>query len=349
MSNFLYNTEIEQNHKLYGKFIAPIKAFIEDESDAMEKSKTALDVLFNIEKSDRFAETIASDGDFDTFRAKKEGQRAENLKFDGGYTKMIEHIEYGGEFTITKKMAADSKLGIAANIQREPRKFVRAYYKTRVKVATEALIRATVSSAKILGEDVDLTTGDKKPLFSSEHTFSSDKMKGKKGTNYFYGDFTKDTATFEKVLNLLANKMRNFSNEQGDPMEYVPDTIIIPGNRPELEAIAKKVVGTERETGGNNNDINLQMGNWTLVVLSNWVTEDDRFMLMSSAANKQLDGNMFYNREPLDIMNWIDGHSRNLIYNGYCRFGVGFGTWKHILLGVSSASEVKGATKIEIA
>lgn len=349
MSNFLYNTTIEKNHPLYGKFIAPIKAFIEDESDAQQKAKTVLDTLFNIEKSDRFAETIVTDGDFDTFRAQKEGQRAENMAYDGGYKKTIEHIEYSGEFTITRKMAADSKLGIAANISRAPRKFVRAYYKTRTKVATEALINATKANATILGEDVDLTTGDDKPLFSSEHTFSTSKMKGKKGTNYFYGNFTADNTSFEKALNILANKMRNFQTENGDPMEYVPDILIIPGNRPELEMRAKQVIGTERTTGSNNNDINTQMGNWTLVVLSNWQTDDDRFMLMSSAANKQLDGNMFYNREKLDIMNEIDIHTRNLIYSGYCRFGVGFGTWKHILLAVNSGGTVSGATKVEIA
>lgn len=349
MSNFLYSTEIEQNHPLFGKFIAPIKAFIEDESDAQEKTKTALDLLFNIEKSDRFAETIMSDGDFDTFRAKKEGQRAENLKFDGGYQKIITHVEIGGEFTITRKMIADSKLGIAAEIKREPRKFVRAYYKSRVKLATEALIKATAPHANILGETIDLTTADGKPLFSSEHTFSSDKMKGKKASNYFYGDFTKDAATFEDVLNTLANRMRNFSNEQGEPMEYVPDVLIIPGNRPKLEKIAKQVVGTERATGGNNNDINLQMGNWTLVVLSNWQTEDDRFMLMSSAANEQLDANMFYDRERLDIKAFEEPHTRNFCWNGYARISAAFSTWKHILLGVSSASAVKDATKIEIA
>ena len=57
---------------------------------------------------------------------------------------------------------------------------------------------------------------------------------------------------------------------------------------------------------------------------------DDRVMIMSSEANKNLSGNMFFNRVSLDIRNEIDNHTRNFIWNGYCRFGLGFGTWKHI-------------------
>ena len=68
----------------------------------------------------------------------------------------------------------------------------------------------------------------------------------------------------------------------------MPDTLILPCNRPDLEQIAKKVIGSERTTGTDFNDINTQYGNWTIVILSGWETKDDRFMLMSSEANEQL-------------------------------------------------------------
>jgi hypothetical protein len=68
---------------------------------------------------------------------------------------------------------------------------------------------------------------------------------------------------------------------------------------------------------------------------------------MSSEANENLYGNMFYNRIPLDIRSNIDDHTRNYYVNGYCRFGVGFNTWKHIALAVSSDKEVTGATKLD--
>jgi hypothetical protein len=339
---------VEKNHPLYGKFVAPIRAFIEDESDKQEKTKTILDVLFNVEKSNRFAEAVVSEGGFGTFMAKEEGQRAENMSIDGGMKKVIEHIEFAGEFTITKKMADDANLGISTEMKSRPRKFTRAYYKTRVKAAAQALIHGTEAEMTFNKAQVDLTTSDGKPLFSSEHTYSSDNMKGKTQSNYLYGEITKDTATLEEALNVLANKMRNFKDENGEIMGYVADTLIIPCNRPKLEMMAKQICGSEITTGMTNGfqTINTQFGNWTLIILDEWTTEDDRFMIMSSEANENLMGNMFYNRVPLDIISEVDPHTRNMFVNGYCRFGVGFSTWKHMLLAVNSTDEVDGATAI---
>ena len=100
------------------------------------------------------------------------------------------------------------------------------------------------------------------------------------------------------------------------------------------EGVSVSTVGV----GSDYNDINTQYGNWTLVVLDGWETTDDRFMVMSKEANENLLGNMFYNRVPLDITSDIDKHTRNYFWNGYCRFGVGFNTWKHIALAVNASS-----------
>ena len=100
-------------------------------------------------------------------------------------------------------------------------------------------------------------------------------------------------------------------------------------------------------TGSSENQINTQYGNWTLVVLDEYQTEDDRFMIMSSEANKNLMANMFYNRVPLDIISEVDRSTRNMIWNGYCRFGVGFTAWKHMALAVNSDEAVGDATPIE--
>lgn len=339
MPNFMYSVMSGKNDPMFGKFEHPIKALIENESNQCEKNKTSLDFLYNIEKSSRYAETIMGESDFDTFMSKGEGQEAENDNVQKTYDKTIEHIEFGKEFTITRKMADDAKFGMGANMKARPKKFVRAYYKTRVKLGADALINATKASFVFNKATVDLTTGDKLPLFHNKHTYSTDKMKSKTQCNYFYGAFSEDEAKFEETLAVLANKLRNFKDENGDNMGYTADVVIIPCNRPKLEMMAKRVIGTERTTGSNNNDINTQYGNWTIVVLDGWETEEDEIMVMSSEANKNLMGNMFFNRVKLDIQNGIDPHTRNFFWNGYCRFGVGFTTWKHIIrLKTSAAS-----------
>ena len=110
--------------------------------------------------------------------------------------------------------------------------------------------------------------------------------------------------------------------------------------------MVKKIVGSERTVGTSFNDINTQYGNWTVVVLNNWQTDDDRFMIMSSAANKTLMGNLFFNRVNLDVTSYVDPSTRNYVWNGYCRFGLGFRTWKHMALCVNSATTVSGATAL---
>ena len=344
MSDFIYSAMSGKNDPLFGRFEHPIKALIENESNVCQQQKTILDVLFNVEKSNRYAETIMGESDFDTFQSKEEGDPAAHDTVQKTYNKTIEHIEFAKEFTITRKMAADAKFGMGANMKNAPRKFVRAYYKTRVKLAAQALINGTQNEMTFNGATVNLQTGDELPLFSSAHKYAKEDMTGTQ-SNYFYGDLTSDSATFENALATLANKVRNFKDENGEIMGYTADVLIIPCNRPGLEQMAKKIVGSERTTGTNHNDINTQYGNWTLVVLDGWETTDDRFMVMSSEANENLLGNMFFNREKLDITSDIDKHTRNYFWNGYCRFGVGFTTWKHIALAVD-AETLTGATAI---
>lgn len=338
----------EINAPLFGKFIAPIKALIADESNIQEKNKTILDLLYNVEKSNRYAETVMGESGFGTFQSKAEGAAAEYDTVQKTYDKIIEHIEFGKEFEITRKMADDAKFGMGANMKNAPRRLVRAYYKTKIQLAAQALFNGTLTEMPFNGATVNLKTGDDKPLFFNAHPYKNAKMAGKPAqSNYFCGDLTSNEAKFETALATLANKLRNFKDENGEVMGYVADILIIPCNRPKLEMMAKKIIGSERTTGSANNDINSQYGNWTLAVLDNWETTDDRFMVMSSEANENLLGNMFFNRVNLDITYDIDKHTRNMFWNGYCRFGVGFTTWKHILLAVDGTDS--NATEIEIA
>ena len=339
----VYRSDIEANYPMYGKFIHPIKALIESESNYQEKQKTILDVLFNVEKSNRYAETVMGQSDFDTFQSAEEGGDPERDTVQKTYDKTITHIEFKKEFWITRKMADDAKFGMGANMKNAPRKLVRAYYKTKVKLAAEALIHGTDTTMTFNGADVDLKTGDGLALFSASHPYVGGKVSGTQ-SNFFTGDLTSTQEKFEEALAVLANKVRNFKDENGSIMGYVADILIIPCNRPKLEMMAKKICGSERTTGSADNDINTQYGNWTLVVLDGWETTDDRFMVMSSEANENLLANMFFNRVNLDITYDVDKHTRNMFWNGYCRFGVGFTTWKHIALAVNG--DAAGATDI---
>ena len=334
-----------------GKLETPIKMVIEHESDIQTKKGGVCDWLFNIERSGKFAETIVGQNEFDVFRAAEEGAGAENDSISETYRKFIEHIQFMKEFTITAEMMEDANYGVAQDAKRRAENFTRAYYKTMHKICEYALSNGTNTRGVFAKANLDLTAPDGLPLFASGHNYG---LKLGTQSNYFWGDIFStgssdrrpSTAVFEEALGELAVKLRNMKDENGEILGYTADTIILPGNRPLAEAVTKKVCGSEGALGNGYNDINLQYGNWNIVIMPGWQTSDDRLMIMSSEANKNLSGNMFFNRVPLTISNWVDHHTGNYIWGGRCRFGVGFGTYKHILLAVDSASQVENATAL---
>ncbi len=336
-----------------GRLETPIKMVIEHESDLLTKRGGICDWLFNVEKSGKFGETIVGQNEFDVFRAAEEGAGAENDTVSETYRKFIEHIQFMKEFTITAEMMEDANYGVAADAKRRAENFTRAYYKTMHKICEYALANGTLTEGVFAKATLDLTAPDGMPLFAKEHKWGG--ALGNSGTqsNFFWGDIFRSgservssTAAFEESLAELAVKLRNMKDENGEVLGYTADTIVLPGNRPVAEQIAKKVCGSDGALGNGYNDINLHFGNWNVVIMPNWQTEDDRVMIMSSEANKNLSGNMFFNRVPLTVSNWVDNHTGNYIWCGRCRFGVGFGTYKHILLAVDSASAVEGATQL---
>lgn len=313
---------------MIGKYDRPIRAIIQDESDIWEKRHSILDALFNVEKSNRFAESVTAESDFGVFMGKTEGEAASEDSVKETFTKSIEHIPFGKTFVITREMLDDAKMGMGTEMKQRPRRFVRSYYKTRIKLAAQALYNATAASFTFGGKSVSLTTGDGKPLFHKAHPYADSEAHSGTQSNYFKVSAITDV---EETLAILTNKLRNFKDENEEPMGYVADVVIIPCNRPGLERKVKAVCGSERTTGSNNNDINTQFGNWTVVVLDGWESDVDEMMVMSSEANENLLGNMFYNRVALDITSEEETRTRNWVWNGYCRFGVGFTTWKHMV------------------
>ncbi len=334
----------------YGKISTPVRMIIEHESDILKKKGGICDWLFNVEKSSRFGETIITENEFDVFQHSPEGAGAMSDEMHETSKKFIEHIQFMKEFIISAEMMEDAVWGIAQDAKRRAENFTRAYYKTMNKICEHVLINGNREDTIFAGAKLDLTTPDGMPLFYQHEN------NGTVQSNYYYGDLISSTvnserqastAVFEEALAKLSVVMRNFKDDRGDPLGYTADTLVLPGNKPTLEAIVKKVCGSDGALGNGYNDINLHYGNWNIVILPNWQPTDNRLMIMSSEANKNLSGNMFFNRVPLTVSNWVDHHTGNYVWNGRCRFGVGFGSYKHIILAVDSGSAVGGATKLD--
>ena len=346
----IYSNTDSTNNAAIGKLETPLKMIIEHESDIICSKGGIRDILFNVEKSSRFGETIVGGNEFEVFKATEDGDSAEGDNIRELYSKFIEHVQFMKEFSISATMMEDAINGIAADTKRRAENFVRAYYKTMNKLCEYALINGENPTLSFAGASIDLTAPDGYPLFHGDHNWGNPDDIGGAQCNLYFGNICSDNADeksysseiLEESLSALSVKMRNMLDENGEPLGYTADTIIIPGNRPKLEKLVRTVCGSQFVTGSSNNDVNLNYGCWNVIVLPHWQPSDDRMMIMSSEANKNLCGNMFFNRVPLTITNWVDNHSGNYIWNGRCRFGVGFGSYKHIILAVDSSDYDNG-------
>ncbi len=328
----IYSKSAGVNNAQIGKLETPLKIVIEHESDLLTKQGGIRDWLFNVEKSNKFAETIVGGNEFDTFKATAEGGKAELDGMQETFKKYIEHIQFMKEFIITAEMMEDANYGVAADAKRRAENFTRAYYKTQHKICSAALANAAdeLKSMTFSNALVDLTVQHDEALFATNHKVG---VTGKEQSNIFSSaNFTSADAIEESIAEASV-EFRNMKDENGEPLGYIADTIILPGNVAKTEHLFKKVFGTEQANGGSSsNYINTQYGNWNIVVLPTWQTTEEKAIIMSSEANKHLSGNMFFNRIPLTINNWVDNSSGNYHWAGRCRFGVGFGSYKHIML-----------------
>lgn len=303
-----------------------LHSFENDLDTEKNKPDDILGKIFNVEKSDRFGEKHSSMTSTGDFAYTAEGADAPLDEYGEGFSKLVQHEQYMKKLVITAAMREDANIKAVKDLARQ---FIMGYKRSRVKMATAALC-CEGTTYDWGGHTHDRTTGDGKALFAQDHP-------GKKGgvgtqSNVFTNEFSLD------MLVRLGNIGRNFKNQSGEVMGYDFDTIIIPGNAPALEEQIKRTIRSDLVVGSANNDINTQKGLWQLVVNPYWIVEDATapYIIMSSEANKELSGNMFFDRIPLTIIERENVDNHNFEQSGRFRASVGFFDWRHVMMGGAS-------------
>lgn len=300
------------------------------DSEAQRNNYDDIVSALTIEKnSKRWGEKSITMGGLGDFQAKTEGAAATQDDYEQGYEKFVEHATFALEVEISKELKDDNMIDTA---RQKTINLVQAYKRTRARLTTQAITGAVGAATSISfnGATIDITTGDGKALFNEAHTLKS--VVGTTQCNFF-SDVLGSTTV---VLNKASNKMRNFKDDKGNVLGFMPDTVILPGNDPEYEDFVKRVIGSDGEVGTNNNDINTQRGKWKYVVDPEWTptisSTNHPIILLSSEAMKALQGTKFFDRTKLDIMTDVDVHSRNLTYNGFARMSITHPNWRHVMM-----------------
>lgn len=302
-----------------------IQMKMKDTDNEKNKDDELVSGMFNVRKSKRFGEKIAGLSTFSNFEAVDEGAAAVADTMQETEPKLITHCEFKKEFTVTKTMKEDLQFDVMAT---KAAAYVRAYKRSRAAFASAALTSAAKTFTYGSKAGLDSTTGDGLALFADAHT-------GVTGVATQSNVFTNAFGNDDEMLNRLANIGMNFKNATGHVMGYTFDTLIVPGNAYRLITLGRKIIISDQQVGNDHNDANINKGMWKLIVDPHWQVSDgaEPYIIMSSQANKDLMGNMFYDRTALEIEQDVDVHTHNLISSGRCRFSAGFGDWRHILMG----------------
>ena len=298
---------------------------IQDTDTEKNKDDELVKALFNVKTSKKFGEKQGSMTEFGNFEEVTEGDNGIQDDYNMGFSKLIEHHQFIKTFMCTREAKDDGNIDL---MKQTAANFVRAYKRSRAQFASDAL---TAEGTTFLygTKSYDKTTGDGKALFATDHP-------GKKtGVPVQSNVFTNAFGSDATMLYTLANIGRNFKNQSGNVMGYNFDTIIIPGNVPDLEDLIKRIIHSHQIVGSDYNDINTQEGIWKLIVDHRWTAAAGKkpYILMSSEAQRELNAGVFFDRVPLDVSNEVLNKSRNLEWSGYARWSAGFNNWSAYILG----------------
>jgi len=318
-----------QNDEAWKVIDTELSMVIQDTDTEKNKDDELVKALFNVKSSKKFGEKQGSMTEFGNFEEVTEGDNGIQDDYSMGFSKLIEHHQFIKTFMCTRESRDDGNIDVmkttAAN-------FVRAYKRSRAQFASNALVTEG-ANFKYGKKTYDKTTGDGKALFATDHP-------GKKTgvavqSNVFTNAFGDDAVMLYK----LANIGRNFKNQSGELTGYTFDTLIIPGNAPRLEDLAKRIIHSHQIVNSANNDINTQEGLWKLIVDHRWeaAAGTEPYIIMSSEAQRELNAGVFYDRVPLDVSNEVLNKSRNLEWSGYARFSAGFYNWLPFIMGGAQA------------
>lgn len=306
-----------------------IQMKMKDTDNEKNNDDELVNALFNVKKSKRFGEKIAGLSTFGNFEAVDEGAEAPADTLKETEPKLITHSEFKKLFEVTKTMKEDLQFDIVTT---KAAAYVRAYKRSRAEFASAALTSAAKTFTYGSKTGLDSTTADGLALFDKAHT-------GLTGVATQSNVFTNAFGNDDAMLNRLANIGMNFKNATGHVMGYTFDTLIVPGNAYRLITLGKKIINSDQQVGSSFNDVNVNKGIWKLVVDHHWQVAEgsEPYIIMSSQANKDLMGSMFYDRTPLEIEQDVDVRTQNLISSGRGRFSAGFGDWRHIIMGGAAA------------
>lgn len=328
MANIVFSEGSGLQDSIYGKCLYPLRLVIESQAEAFEQ-QSILPLLFNMEKSDRFAEQLTGMTSMGGPQPVGEGGDYVKDGFQEGYPSVFQHVTWKDEFEITEEMVDDNRI---IQLKSAPTAFTKAWARTRELFGAQLFGAATRepsgSKFKIGGFEFSTKTADGQNLFSKTHGSKTGKYGNQ--TNIFADQFSGD------ALAAMECAMQDFRDDNGVVLDVSPKTILIPNDYAMKKAVFA-TIGADKDPETANNGANFLFGRWNVIIwpyLNQFIdtANDKPWILLDPDYNKVNYGAVWFDRKALTIRQKIADND-NLIHKGKARWSAGFHDWRFAAVG----------------
>jgi len=319
-------------NSVFGKSEYPISQYIVQRAEAFE-GKSQIDNIFQMDKATGFGEKFSYETSLGDFEPVGENGAVPENDFVEGYSKTLEYETWKDSFEVSREMIDDANMG---KIKEKSGGMMLAHHRTREKFGAK-MLSSGISTTMTFGKgnkSFDIAGADGLPLFSKSHPSKT----GKTGlqTNLYDGSYSYEN------LSKIETLMQNVTDDDGEILSIMPDTIIIPN-----DATVKRQVFEDLNADGApntaNNNGNFVAGRFNIIVwpyltTPTGVTNSQWFILMDSEWNKTYQGLVWRDRVALEVMSVIDDKTDANIWKGYTRFGATPNNWRPFALCAAGLS-----------
>lgn len=307
---------------IFGKSQEPIRAIITKQVEAFEKV-SLIDKLFYMDKSDNFAEKYTIETSLGDFEDVGENGAYPKTGFVEGFSAVITPVTWKSSFEVSKEMIEDAKIG---KIKSKTKQFTASFGRTREKFAADLLVAGIGKTFKTKKKTYPIHCADGTPMFNANHPSKTKK-------NFFQSNLF-NQAFSQDVMDAVQEKMQKFCDDDGNLLNVMPNTILIPNHGPTKRAVFA-AVGSELDPESNNNAWNFQCGLWNVLVwnyLPNKINGEPYFFMADSDFLQDYMCMPWVDRVQLEVKSTIDENTDANVFSGRARFFAGFNNWRGIAL-----------------
>ncbi len=337
MANVVFSEGSGVADSVFGKSQEPIKMLIEERAEAL-RAMSIYDKVFVEVPSSNFSEKFTSMTAMENFVPVGEGGAYPKLSMEEGYSRVIEHETFKGQFAITREAVDDRNVGRDGR----PQQMVTAYYRAREEFGHALMIAAAggKNEATVGTKKYSTKSADGSVLFATDH---KPKVKGGNQCNKF-----KDTFS-AAALSKAETAMQNLCDDSGHVLMVRPNTIWIP-NDGALKAEVLGVIGADKDPDtAAGNAYNIHHGRWNVIIdpylnalIGTGGTSTAKatpWFLLDTDYNAAYKALVRTERVPLEFRSWVDNNNDNNIWNGYARFSAGFVDFRAIMMCGAAAGD----------